>query len=546
MIDEKCTVENKKTLLKQDRTNTVYKGEFSMDANNMWQQNQPAQEQNAYQYYQPASNMMGTQSIPADAGNKKKSGKGPVIAIVLILLVLLLGVGGFCLYQFVFNTPEARLAKGLATFAQDLSACGSCWQETAGLTELMQNMEEENNSTMDVKLDITLPEMETIGVDFYQNFDGENRRLDAELALSFFNVKLLEAELAADSEKLYVSVPDIVDKWYSLNTETLGADYQGSIWEEILGMNVPEDYKLSLFPGEIEGNDAALQEELKELTEEYTPKFAEHATIEDSDNVVEIKRDGKTIRCEGVRVTIEKEVLNDFLEDFFALYEEYYGGEDIDLSGELKSDVELCFYMDNKNRIVNISTPKKIKFTDSNLEAIGFSLVFSGTENTLDEISGNGEIEVTEVIGEDIGFEIERSTESTDSTFEDEWIITMEGESENEVVMELTSAMDLDDLSFECNLVTESGDAMVELVWQGAYTDVEQGESVTVEIDKISVAMNGEEMFKITGSIAMGILEEKIEIPEDAADLMGLTDDELLEVITGFSDYISKYEEFLY
>ena len=61
-----------------------------MDGNTMWHQG-------VNQGYQQ----------PADAGNKKKGGKGPVIAIVLILVALLLGAGAFCLYQFVFNTPDA-------------------------------------------------------------------------------------------------------------------------------------------------------------------------------------------------------------------------------------------------------------------------------------------------------------------------------------------------------------------------------------------------------------------------------------------------------
>lgn len=520
-----------------------------MDGNNMWQQevnqeSQPAQGQMNY-YYQPAGNPLTAQVVPTDASKKKKGGKGPVIVIVLIVLALLLGGGAFCLYQFVFNTPEARLVKGIANFAQEMSAYGLDWKEEIGLTELVQNMQEENSSSIEFKLNATLPETETLGIDYQQNYDGKNQLMEAELAFSFFNIKLLEAELAADEDHLYVSVPDIVEEWYYLNTETIGADYQDSVWKEMTGMELPANYGFSVFE-ELGEEDSVQQDKLEELIAEYTTAFAEGATIEDSGNVVEIERDGKTIRCEGVLVTIEKEVINDFLEEFFELCEAYYEEEGITFSGEVKKDVKLCFYMDNKNRIVNISTPEKIKFSDSNLESIGFSLVFSGTENVFSEISGNGEIEVTEAVGEDIAFEIEHSAETTDSTLEDEWILTMEGESGKEVVIEYTSALDLEDLEMEGTLANTSGNAVLELSYKGACTDVEEGESLTFEIDEFLVTFNDKEMYKMTGSIGMGILEEEIEMPDDAVDLMGITEGGVMDIMTGFNDYIDQYEELLY
>ncbi len=520
-----------------------------MDGNNMWQQGvnqegQPVQGQE-YVYYQPASNPITAQGVPGDAGKKKKGGKGPVIAIVLILVALLLGAGGFCLYQFVFNTPEARLAKGIANLTQEMAAYGTGWQEETGLAELMQNMQEENSSSVEFKLNATMPETETLGIDYQQNYDGKNQLMEAELAFSFFNIKLLEAELAADEEHLYVSVPDIVEEWYCLNTETIGVDYQDSVWKEILGMELPEDYGFSVFE-ELGEEDAALQEDMEELMEEYATKFAEGATIEDSGNVVEIKRDGKTVRCEGVCVTVEKEVINDFLEDFFALYEEYYGEEAIAFSIEVKKDVKLCFYMDNKNRIVNISTPEKMKFSGSDLEAIGFSLVFSGTENVLDEISGNGEIEVAEALGEDVAFEIERTAKNSDSMLEEEWVLTMEGESGHEVVMEYTSAMDLEDLTVEGCLKNSSNGAVLELSYEVACSDVEKGESLTFDIDEFLVTLNDKEMYKMTGSIGMGVLEEEIKMPEDAVDFMSMTEAEFMDIVTGLNDYVEQFEELLY
>lgn len=498
-----------------------------MDGNTMWQQG-------ANQGYQQ----------PVEDGNKKKSGKGPVIAIVLILLALLLGAGGFCIYHFVFNTPEARLAKGIASFTQDMSVYGAAWQEETGLSELMQNMQEEDSSSVDLKLNVTLPESETVGIDYLQHFDGKNQLMEAELAFSYFNIKFLEVELAAEKENLYVSVPDIVENWYCLNTETIGKDYKDSMWEDITGMELPEDYSLSMFE-DFNEDGSKMQEAWEELIEEYAPEFAESATIEDSGNVVEIKRDGKTVRCEGVLVTIEKEVLNDFLEEFFELCEEYYKEEGITFSGEVKKDVKLCFYMDNKNRIVNISTPEKIKFSDSNLEAIGFSLVFSGTENVFDEISGNGEIEVTEEVGEDIAFEIEHTAENADSTMEDEWILTMEGESGKEVVIEYTSTMDLEELEFEGSLVCTSGDAVLEMSYQGACSDVEKGESLTFELDELLVTLNDKEMYKMNGNFIMSILEKEIEIPDEAIDIMDMSEGDFLDIITGIKDYIKKYEDLL-
>lgn len=509
---------------------------------------QPAQDWSAYQYSQPANNPMFATGVPTDGSKKKKGGIGKIIALIVVMVVLLLGVGGFCLYQFVFNIPEARLAKGLAIFAQEMATYGAGGASETGIEELVQNMQEDNASTIDIRMNVTLPEVDTIGVDYLQKFDGENQLMQAEFALSFFNIKLLEAGMAADAEKLYVSVPDIADEWYYLNTQTLGADYQSSMWKEVLGMEVAEDYSFSLFEEEAEADVAVsdegtvvLQEEWLALIEEYTPRFAEGATIEDSGNVVEIERDGKTVRCEGVRVIIEKEVLNDFLKDFFELYEEYYE-EDIAFEGELKSDVELCFYMDSKNRIVNISTPEKIKFADSDVESIGFSLVFSGEEHALDEISGNGKMEIFD---ETLTFEVERNAETKGSVLEDEWKLLMDGESGGEVSMEWTYAIDWEDLECESNLTVESDSAKLENILVGACSDIDSGESMTVEIEEFSILENGKEMVKISGSIEVGVLEEEIAMPSEATDLMGMNEEELINIIMNATDYIMKYEDYL-
>ena len=277
-----------------------------MDGNQIWQQ--PGQEN-------PGINAKSKH-------NKRKNGL--IIAIVIPAVVLIMGIGAFCLYHFVFHTPEVRLAKGLAAFSQDIQNCGSGWRKEVGLEELMQNIREENTSSTELKLDVTLPETETLGIDSILHYDGQNRQMEAELALSFFNIKLLEAELAADAEKLYVSVPEITEEWYSLNTQTLGADYQDSFWAEMVEFSLPEDFGFSVFDEKVisMGEDTAkLQEEWIGLIEEYASSFAQHATIEDMGDKIEIKRAGKTIRCGGVFVMIEKDVFNDFLSDFCELYD---------------------------------------------------------------------------------------------------------------------------------------------------------------------------------------------------------------------------------
>ena len=501
-----------------------------MDGNNVWQ------------YAQPVNNPMEMQ--PSDGGRKKKGGKGKIVAAILVVAVLLFGVGGFCFYQFVFHTPEARLARGLAILAKEMSTYGAEMQEMTAIKDLMQNIQQDNASDIDMKLDVTLPKMDTIGMDYKQKYDGKNKLMEAEFAFSFFNIPLLGGELAADSEKLYVSLPDIFDDWYYLNTETLGADYQGSVWEEYLGLEVAEDYQLSLFDaeaGEIEEireEDETLQTEWKALIEEYTPRFAESVTIEDSGNVVEIERDNKTVRCEGVCVTIEKEVLNDFFEDFFELYEKHYDTKYVGVLGELKSDVKICFYMDNKNRIVNISTPEKIKFENCAVESIGFSFVFSGTERTMDKISGNGKIEVA---GESFKFELEREAEADDKVREEEWNFKMANEAGKEVALKFTCKMDLKELEYECNMEMNAGEELIGMALEGAFSNIEEGKSMTLEIDEFSLLENEKEMVKISGSIKVGVLEEKIDIPSEATDLMGMTKHEFLDVIMGLVDYTSQF-----
>lgn len=379
--------------------------------------------------------------------------------------VLLLGTVIFCWYRFVFCAPQARLTRGLVRLAGEMQSAGEKKVDDAGLAALLRQLQEENAFSVYAWLNVTIPGVNTVGVDYTQLFDGNEEQMGAGLVFSYYNIPVLKVKTAADADRFYLFIPDLLDRWYCIHTRTLGADYQNSVWKVFLGDKLSEDFGFSLFEkkGENTGEAAEEQtgfggEEWITLLEEYLPKFMGSITVEENNDTVLVERGDTQIACEGIRVVIEKEVINDFFQDFAELCREE-GMQEIPSGKELQRDLELCFYLDKKDNIVRISTPRAIRFSEGEIEKADFAISFAGEENSLDVIKGEG---IIEVAGNVLTFAVENS---------------------------------------------------VEKEREGAYTD-------RLKIEKITVQKDDEEKIKITGEIEIGMLTEEIDMPAEAQDIM--------------------------
>lgn len=490
-----------------------------MDVNQMGENNL----QQGYQYGQ-------LQPMSEEGGKKK--GRGGLIAVIVIAVVLLLTIAAVLVYRLVLNSPEARLTRGFANMAKELAEYENPVLKEIDYDTITENMKTEPYS-LEMGLDMTIPglgEFGTFGIDTTTHYDYPNEMVDGDMVISTFNIHLVEAAMTAADNRVYLSFPNLVEGTYFFNADTLGRDYHASVWAEKLDLDVQEDFSYELFPDGEEDVD----EELTTVMKENLQYIRDTMTVEDAGDVLEIYRNGRLIKCKGVRVTLTKLALNRFFKE---LNEEMKGSEYEDVfSFMLADDVEICIYMDNKSRIVSIYTPEEIELQDAELETIDLDIAFSGEERVLDEVEGNIRFTAEDeelLLSMDSGiFMEEDGCESiVKLTFTDE-----EGVEALRIVY--SDEWDYDEKEFACTVLLADEWDNFRIEAETSFSDIVTGESVTVKLGRLSVQEDGEELCKITGKIGMEPFTETITIPAEATDLFGMSETQVDAMLDEIYDSI--------
>ena len=515
---------------------------------------QQTTEQPMYQYGQMPPVMPAAYGQPE---KKEKKGKGAVIAVIAGIVILLLALGGILLYKLVFRSPEARLVKGLVNLEEELGSYAAPIGEKLDYASVTEKTWTEP-STFDMSLNVTVPadDMATMGIDFFMDYDNTKRLLDSEIALNMYNIDLVKADLMVAGDKMYVSLPGWAEGTYFVNLDTLGKDYNASEWSWLLDYDLPEDFSYDVFntgkKGEYDEFDDALEKAIKESLENIQATM----TIEDSKDTVEIERGGKTVKCGGVRVVLDKEALNRAIEDIrdairysdymqaaleeqAAEYAEYMDEEEIEelydevfemlFSARFKNDVELLIYMDKQDRIVSIVTGDEIKFKGTELNNLEIDLVFSGKERALDEVSGTVTMETENAT---VDMSVDREAKLTKDTYTNDFKLYMENvESGFGMDFLYESDWDLEEDEFSCELsVGDDYDSYAFKV-KGGFSDIVKGESFTLELGELSFAENDETVFTMFGSLTMAPFTGSFTEPSDATDFFGMSEEEITAMV---------------
>lgn len=527
-----------------------------MEENNLWQQ----METNPYAP-QAASQGQSWDGFVAPhlAGNNKKSRKGLIIGIIAAAAVLVSAIAGFAVYKLVFDTPRARLAKGFANLAEEMADYKGEIADKLDYAALMERFYTEPYSA-NMRMNITNPNLDsaidTIGLDISERVDYPGRKLDGDFSISLWNAAILSGSMTVDDDTLYVSLPTFMKDTYSLNLESLGRDFNRSEWSRMLETQVEDSLSFDAFAeAGMPQSQQMLAEEYREIILNDWKELVKSAVIEDSKTTIEIERAGKTIRCGGIRVVLEKEAVNLLLEDLKDGYlespymeemverllakenlfsegsmeteKEIWDGLEEMFSVEVEEDLEFCFHLDGKNRIVGISMPEQAALKSEFLDAVGFSFVLSGTERTPDEISGSLEL-VSE--GEAVEVSIDRSAWTDEVLYENKVNIMLDYVDDVNypaIMFKYESEWDLEEDEFQYFLGASDGEIEFALKLKGAFTDIEKGERFTLNIGQFSFCVDDEEVLKVTGAYMIEPFDGEITAPENATELFQMTDKEI-------------------
>lgn len=513
-------------------------------------QNQP--------YFQPF--------IPPMQPQKKKR-TGLLVGIILVAVIVVLALIGGLLYFFVWRTPQRRLAKGLAKMATELTEYGNPVMEKIDLAEVIINRRD--SGTLDLRMNVGLPwleELPTIGMDFVRDYDYEAEEIQMTFDISAYNVNLFQSQMTVIEDMMYLEVPDVFSNTYSLNLATLGRDYNNSVWAELFNFHMDDNISVNFFARPEEVEDESLVKLRKEIEKVLIADLAEiqdNMVIEESGDSKKIERNGKTVTCQGILVTIDKDDLeelwndvkdaiieSDYVEDLIEQALEassFYNAKvelkeaikeimDEELNLQFKNDLQICFYLDNKDRILAIETYDGIKFKNSSIDNLRFSLEFTGAERTLDIVTG--EI-LFEVEGYEFTIEIEREIELNKEIYEKTFMATigMKGVKE-QIEIAYASSWDLEENEFNLQFNFDAPAETMSMDARGAFTDIEKGEAFTLELGSFNLSMDEETIMTLSGSMRVQPFEGDITAPKDAKDFLDLNQIEIYQILVELGDML--------
>lgn len=452
--------------------------------------------------------------------NDHKKGKGTVITIIVIAVIVLLTLGVILAYRLFFLKPEVKLTKGLVHMTAELNSYGSFMAGDLDLETVTKNLVNDA-ATFDVVMNLTLPQSDTIGIDFTTHYDYADKKMDTDFSVSAYNIDLVEGWLAADGNRLYMSLPELIKDTYCMDTDTLGSDYNASVWPSYLGYSLSEDTSIELFPQlTYYDNSTTLFESINKVMKEGYKTLLKNMYVEDSEDMIEIERDGKTIRCSGVRVTFQEEDMNALFDNLF------------------NSDVELSVYFDKQNRIVSISTPEEVQLKDSKIRQMSFSFLFEGSERAMDYITGTVKLGNEE---EAYKLDVERKASVTEKDYDENICVSVtDSESDESMDIIYTNKWGLENQEIDMliSVITQGDHYSCKL--KGEFTDVDKEKLLTMNIGDLDFTVNEQSLFHIFGSVSVRPFEEVISIPEDGINLFGLSQEDIENLKKDIYSFILK------
>lgn len=523
------------------------------------------------------TNLYANPAIPP-AAPKKSNGVviGLVIAIVVIVLALG-GVVGVAAYNMFVNSPEARLAKGFAKWGGTTEDENTV-SEVLGWSEISDSMLY-GATQKDMSLNVTFPivDIPTIGVDMVDTCDYPNQKDLSDWKLSVSNIELLNFRIGVDAEKLYLAVPTLLESTYHIGLENFTENFNNSAWSKMIELTLEETVELNPWI-EKEETSAEEVEETLVFSEEFMAEFeakieelSKSITIEETDTVIEVTRNGKTVKCDGIHVVAPKEDLNEL---FDMLLEEMRNGEfgqemirqleekgivDVQetwdemlsiFDSKFVADFQLMFYLDKKNNIVHMATPEMVAM--DNGVAVGFSMDFVGEENPAEVVNGLYKIVLEEegvALSMDFICSNEKDETKASTNFDMKIIVEEFGLDPEEAVVNYEYNWDSETLEFSMSTdIDADGETLFGFVMEGKFADVVKSESFAMELGKFIVNVEGENLMKVTGDFAVKPLTEEVKMPSESVDFLGMTEMDiqmlLFEIIGNADKMTDALDEF--
>lgn len=469
------------------------------------QQGEPVSEQQSYgQQGQPIYGQQAQSVVRPYQPHDRKTGK--IIGIVACVLAAVI-IMGILAAAFYTSRPMYKIAKGLHNLSAELSEIHNPLADKLGLEDIITMLEEDGGHVA-TRLNFTAEALfgsMTLGVDTQLYKDVQAKELDSSTTVSIMNYEIAHLNLYGNEDVICFGIPELFLENMYFDTENVVSQYNASVWadENMFGRLDMEDFSVELFPEDQGRISIGNHRTIIGFMEKYGSDL--EACRE---NMTVYKVESGVYGAEFTQQDMDR-----LFKDMLHYYNDLYGMDEIDLEEGMEdyeqfiaSDVNLLFVIDHKNRIESITLEKPVEMLDGEA-SVDWELFFMGEKRSVDKMQGK--VTVTNASGE----ETEMIGQLVQTLEDDDYQINMDikySEEEGQGKMRLAMDCDASDDTFDMSLSMKTDDGAVELAAEGTLDDIVQGESFALDLDALTIDMDGEEICKLTGDIAVAPLQESI------------------------------------
>lgn len=507
-------------------------------------------------------------SAPKKGGKKGLIIGGSIVAAVLVLaLVAVLVITG---------NPTVQVGNAFKNTANTFAKIGEVWnaEEAAKIGE-----QEAVSMTYDVQLETIDQDLmygmvayyyygdeevnafcqavSGLGVRLDMDVDLENREIGALASVHKGSADLITGIVAAEDEMLYVGLPEFLNDFYGVNTETAMADL------EAMGAGLGEASQISFNIFDLIGIVKRYSPDTAELEAELAAVMTE--LVKDIEIEKEGKKTfkvgGKSLSCKAYTVTISQDSLEEVLDvildacetDPTAMMEELFRAMRLpdyaieELMYELRyslstpdyddlyevldmlEDIELTVYV-KSGKVAGIVYEKKIDGSKLEL-AIGI-----GGDHYGDVI----EFE-TKVDGDKLTIKFEGDHTAREGVFTDKATIKLGAD-------KLTMNTKYDPKSGDLSVML--GDDQASFRLEGIY--LVEDNKCTLDLDKFSLTVDGAERLNISMLCEVSAYEKRVKVSDakllsqlDQEDIMGIASEVEANAMEWAIDFMAKYPELM-
>ena len=501
---------------------------------------------------------------PGQNGNGKKNKAGLVIGIIAAVAVVLVIAIGVLLSQSLLGggSGAKKVQKGFANMAKEMETYTCSVSDELG-SDAIKELFKKQPSHINGELSLTDPKSsQNIKISLDAVTDLKNKQGKYNLQGGMMGINIDAGTIVADNNTIYVSSPVFLrDNTYAIETTDFGKKFNDSVWAELMETELEDDLSFELFEENDKDNDAnaAFAEVISKSLKKYDKSLKKATQYKTLGEKKEFTIGGNAVSCGGVAMIVEKDACNEMMagmkEDIlaseeYAAFAEGFASSSGDVeeakrdledaiekifSTQIDQDLEIDFYFDSKGRIVGIKTPGSIAVSsDNDVDAFEIDLEFTGTERTLDVVTGGIYVSSADDI---IYMGIAREA-SVDKDKYSEYLTVSLEESGHEDDISITYSNDwyYADQSFDMYITMYVGAEHVSVDLEGSYTDINKGESYTLNLTNGSINDNNEEpILLMSGILKVEPSDEKIEVPTDAIDVFEMSESDIREMINNIS-----------